>query len=130
MATVCSNVGMLDHLSIQAADFDASTAFYDRVLAALGGRRLVDPGDVVGYGTDRPSFWVGRQGTGDGFRESPRAPRFCTSRDYGRSTTRTTSGRLSEIPTATISKPSATNRGSGTHTQAPGMLTLALALSY
>jgi catechol 2,3-dioxygenase-like lactoylglutathione lyase family enzyme len=61
---------MLDHLSIQAADLDTSSAFYDQVLSALGGSRLVDAGDVVGYGTDRPSFWVGRQSTGDGFRES------------------------------------------------------------
>jgi catechol 2,3-dioxygenase-like lactoylglutathione lyase family enzyme len=61
---------MLDHLSIQAADLEASKAFYDAVLAPLGGRRIMDFGDAVGYGTGRPDFWIGRQSDGDGFRQS------------------------------------------------------------
>jgi catechol 2,3-dioxygenase-like lactoylglutathione lyase family enzyme len=61
---------MIDHLSIQAADLAASLVFYDAVLEPLGGRRLGGGGDAVGYGTDRPSFWVGEQQTGLGFRES------------------------------------------------------------
>lgn len=61
---------MLDHLSIQAADLAASLAFYDQVLAPLGASRLAEVSDAVGYGTDRPSFWVGDWQTGTGFRES------------------------------------------------------------
>jgi catechol 2,3-dioxygenase-like lactoylglutathione lyase family enzyme len=62
---------MLDHLSIQCADLDASKAFYDAVLATLGGERMFDFGDAVGYGVPpSPDFWLGRQQTGDGFRES------------------------------------------------------------
>jgi catechol 2,3-dioxygenase-like lactoylglutathione lyase family enzyme len=61
---------MLDHVSIQCADLAASATFYDAVLAPLGGRRIMDFGDAVGYGTEFPSFWLGRQQTGDGFRES------------------------------------------------------------
>jgi catechol 2,3-dioxygenase-like lactoylglutathione lyase family enzyme len=61
---------MLDHLAIQAADHAASLAFYDAVLAPLGGTRVMDFGNPVGYGTDFPIFWVGAQTTGDGFRES------------------------------------------------------------
>jgi len=61
---------VLDHVSIQCADLGASAAFYDAVLAPLGGRRILDFGDVIGYGTDFPCFWLGRQTTGDGFRES------------------------------------------------------------
>ena len=61
---------MIDHLSFQSADIDATKKFYDAVLAPLGGSRLADYGDVVGYGTDFPRFWVGKQETGDGFRES------------------------------------------------------------
>jgi len=61
---------MLDHVSIQCADLDASAAFYDAVLAPLGGRRVMDFGTVIGYGVDRPTFWIGRQSTGDGFRET------------------------------------------------------------
>lgn len=61
---------MLDHLSIQCADVPASRAFYDRVLAPLGGERIFEFGDVVGYGVPpRPDFWIGPQATGEGFRE-------------------------------------------------------------
>lgn len=62
---------MLDHLSIQCADVAASAAFYDSVLAPLGGRRVMDFGEVIGFGTDgQPDFWIGPQATGGGFRES------------------------------------------------------------
>jgi catechol 2,3-dioxygenase-like lactoylglutathione lyase family enzyme len=61
---------MLDHLSIQAADLTASLAFYDQVLAPLGGTRITETSGAVGYGTDRASFWVGDWQTGTGFRES------------------------------------------------------------
>lgn len=61
---------MLDHVSIQCADVTASAGFYDTALAPLGGRRILDFGQVVGYGTDRPTFWIGPRATGEGFRES------------------------------------------------------------
>ena len=61
---------MLDHLSIQCSDFDKSSAFYDTVLATLGGKRILDFGEAIGYGVDFPNFWIGRQTTGAGFRES------------------------------------------------------------
>jgi len=62
---------VIDHLSIQCADLPASAAFYDAVLAALGGERVMEFGDAIGYGVPpNPDFWIGRQQTGDGFRES------------------------------------------------------------
>jgi catechol 2,3-dioxygenase-like lactoylglutathione lyase family enzyme len=62
---------MLDHLAIQCADLAASAAFYDKVLAPLGGERLMDFGEVYGYGVRPfPDFWLGRRTTGEGFRES------------------------------------------------------------
>ena len=62
---------MLDHISVQYADVAASASFYDAVLAPLGGGRLMDFGEVVGYGAGaKPDFWIGPQATGDGFRES------------------------------------------------------------
>jgi len=62
---------MLDHLGIQCADIAASSAFYDTVLAPLGGGRIMDFGQAIGYGVGgRPDFWIGTQQTGDGFRES------------------------------------------------------------
>jgi catechol 2,3-dioxygenase-like lactoylglutathione lyase family enzyme len=63
---------MLSHISIQCADFDRSAVFYDTVLATLGGGRVMSFEDeAVGYGIPpMPDFWIGRQQTGDGFRET------------------------------------------------------------
>jgi catechol 2,3-dioxygenase-like lactoylglutathione lyase family enzyme len=64
-------VRMLDHLSIQCADVGASAAFYDTVLAPLGGRRILDFGPVIGFGVPpKPDFWIGPRSTGEGFREA------------------------------------------------------------
>jgi catechol 2,3-dioxygenase-like lactoylglutathione lyase family enzyme len=60
---------MLDHLSIQCEDTTAAAAFYDAVLAPIGGRRVLDFGPVIGYGVDRPDFWIGPVDTGDAARE-------------------------------------------------------------
>ena len=46
---------MLDHMSIQCSDVEASKRFYDTVLAPLGGRRVMDFGNFIGYGTTRPN---------------------------------------------------------------------------
>jgi len=62
---------VLDHVSIQCADVAASAAFYDTVLAPLGGERLIDVGEAIGYGVrPMPDFWIGPRRTGEGFRES------------------------------------------------------------
>jgi len=62
---------VLDHLSIQCADVAASAAFYDAALAPLGGVRVLEFGEIIGFGVgDTPDFWLGPQTTGEGFRES------------------------------------------------------------
>ena len=62
---------VLDHVSIQCTDLVASAAFYDVVLEPLGGQRIVDFGDTIGYGVPPQSdFWIGAHETGEGFRES------------------------------------------------------------
>jgi catechol 2,3-dioxygenase-like lactoylglutathione lyase family enzyme len=62
---------MLDHLSIQCADVAASAEFYDRVLATLGGERVMDFGGIIGFGVPpMPTIWLGPQTSGEGFRES------------------------------------------------------------
>jgi catechol 2,3-dioxygenase-like lactoylglutathione lyase family enzyme len=62
---------MLDHLSIQCSDPARSAAFYDAVLAPIGGARVMEFGPVVGYGVPpMPDFWIGPHDSGDGFRES------------------------------------------------------------
>jgi catechol 2,3-dioxygenase-like lactoylglutathione lyase family enzyme len=49
----------------------ASAAFYDAVLAPLGGRRIFAVGEVIGFGVPpKPDFWLGPRRTGDGFRET------------------------------------------------------------
>jgi catechol 2,3-dioxygenase-like lactoylglutathione lyase family enzyme len=62
---------MIDHLSIQCADVRASAAFYDAILATIGGTRIMEFGAIIGYGVPpMPDFWLGPQQTGEGFRES------------------------------------------------------------
>jgi catechol 2,3-dioxygenase-like lactoylglutathione lyase family enzyme len=62
---------MLDHLGIQCADMAASAAFYDTVLAPLGGARIMDFGVAIGYGVPPvPDFWISEFNSGEGFRES------------------------------------------------------------
>ena len=62
---------MIDHLSIQCADVAKSAAFYDAVLAPLGGVRIMDFGEAIGFGVPpMPTFWIGPRQTGEGFRES------------------------------------------------------------
>jgi catechol 2,3-dioxygenase-like lactoylglutathione lyase family enzyme len=62
---------MLDHVSIQCSDVAASARFYDAVLPTLGEGRVMDFGEVIGFGDpSKPTFWIGPHTTGDGFRES------------------------------------------------------------
>ena len=49
---------MLDHFGINCRDMAASAAFYDRVLGVLGHRRLMDYEVAIGYGTEKPDFWI------------------------------------------------------------------------
>ncbi|MGP4004137.1 VOC family protein [Streptomyces sp. 8N706] len=50
---------MIDHVSLQVRDVRTSAAFYDAVLEPLGSRRLLEFGEVIGYGATRPEFWLG-----------------------------------------------------------------------
>jgi catechol 2,3-dioxygenase-like lactoylglutathione lyase family enzyme len=62
---------VIDHVAIQCSDLAASARFFDALLAPLGGRRVMDFGDAIGYGSSqKPEFWIGAQTTGEGFRES------------------------------------------------------------
>lgn len=62
---------MLDHVGVQCADMAASAAFYDAVLAPLGGTRVMDFEQAIGYGVPpMPEFWISVFDSGEGFRES------------------------------------------------------------
>jgi catechol 2,3-dioxygenase-like lactoylglutathione lyase family enzyme len=62
---------MIDHYGLQCTDLNAAAAFYDAVLAPLGGRRIMDFGEAIGYGTDdKPDFWISGFAGDGGARES------------------------------------------------------------
>jgi len=62
---------MLDHMEIQCSDIEASAAFYDVLLAPLGGVRIMEFEGAVGFGVPpMPEFWIGTHRTGEGFRET------------------------------------------------------------
>jgi catechol 2,3-dioxygenase-like lactoylglutathione lyase family enzyme len=61
---------VLDHRSIQYADLSASARFYDAALGPLGGVRVMEFGDAIGYGRGgKPWFWLGPLTTGEPNRE-------------------------------------------------------------
>ncbi|WP_119167488.1 VOC family protein [Algihabitans albus] len=49
---------MIDHISVPVADLDASTAFYEQVLAPLGMTLLVERERTVAFGKRYPEFWL------------------------------------------------------------------------
>jgi catechol 2,3-dioxygenase-like lactoylglutathione lyase family enzyme len=49
---------MLDHLGVHVRDIESSRVFYDRVLAPIGVKATALVGGCVGYGYDRPFFWL------------------------------------------------------------------------
>ncbi|MGH9009205.1 MAG: VOC family protein [Acidimicrobiia bacterium] len=56
---------MIDHVGIQCEDMQTAAAFYDTVLAPLGGARLMDYGVAIGYGLpNHPNFWIGELADG------------------------------------------------------------------
>ena len=59
---------MLAHISIQCADAAASRAFYQAVLAPLGGKPIRDFGDHVGFGRELTGalFFIGPVNTPGG----------------------------------------------------------------
>ena len=125
---------MLDHLSIQCADVAASATFYDAVLAPLGGRRVMDFGEVIGFGVPpRPEFWIGPRTTGEGSarrisrswhptglpcghssrQRSALMPKCSMNHASGPSTTQAITAPSCVTPTATTSKPFAAPPDSG-----------------
>ncbi len=57
--SAASTIAGIDRLDLAVADLDASRDYYDAVLAPLGITRLGHDDDGVGYGSDRPFFWIG-----------------------------------------------------------------------
>ena len=50
---------MIDHVSIPVRDFEASKAFYERVLAPIGYTKLMEVPGAVGFGMGgKPDLWL------------------------------------------------------------------------
>jgi catechol 2,3-dioxygenase-like lactoylglutathione lyase family enzyme len=50
---------MIDHLKLHVRDVERSRAFYETALAPLGYRVMLEPAPgVVGFGAERPDFWL------------------------------------------------------------------------
>ena len=53
---------MLDHVALEVADLARAARFYDALMHPLGGRRIVDSPDGIGYGRDRLIWIMPRDG--------------------------------------------------------------------
>ena len=67
------NPSVLHHVSVSVSDHGRALSLYDKLFAVLGGKRVVEEGDVVAYGKQFPEFWVhgapfdgGKGGPGNG----------------------------------------------------------------
>jgi catechol 2,3-dioxygenase-like lactoylglutathione lyase family enzyme len=49
---------MIDHVSLAVRDLAASTSVYERILTALGMRRVVERAGSVGFGKTYPELWL------------------------------------------------------------------------
>jgi catechol 2,3-dioxygenase-like lactoylglutathione lyase family enzyme len=49
---------MIVHIGFEVSDLARSARFYDAVFHALGGRRLYESGEAIGWGVDDPVFWI------------------------------------------------------------------------
>ena len=49
---------MIDHVSLPVRDLAAAAAFYERLLAPLGYRKLVERPASVGFGKKYPELWL------------------------------------------------------------------------
>ena len=52
------NPSILSHVSIGTNDFEKAVVFYDRVLATIGSRCIMEHREAVAYGKVYPEFWV------------------------------------------------------------------------
>jgi len=49
---------VIDHVGFEVSDLVRSAGFYDAVLYALGGRRMVDTERAIAYGVNGPELWI------------------------------------------------------------------------
>lgn len=53
-------MSLIDHLTLVVSDYARSKAFYERALAPLGARPIMEHGKACGFGRGhKPDFWIG-----------------------------------------------------------------------
>jgi catechol 2,3-dioxygenase-like lactoylglutathione lyase family enzyme len=57
---------VIDHIGYEVSDLGTSAPFYDAVLYALGGRRMVDSEHAIAYGVNEPAVWIVVRGRAPG----------------------------------------------------------------
>lgn len=49
---------IMSHVSLGTNDFEHAAAFYDAVLATVGGKRILQHGNAIAGGKQFPEFWL------------------------------------------------------------------------
>ena len=53
-------MALIDHVTLFVSDYARSKAFYEKALAPLGVKPIVEFGKACGFGRDKkPDFWIG-----------------------------------------------------------------------
>ena len=52
------NPSILSHISLGTNQYDKAVAFYDKVLATIGSKKLLEFPGATAYGKVAPEFWV------------------------------------------------------------------------
>jgi catechol 2,3-dioxygenase-like lactoylglutathione lyase family enzyme len=52
---------LLDHITLNVSDYARSKAFYEKALAPLGVKAVMEFGEACGFGREsKPDFWIGK----------------------------------------------------------------------
>lgn len=52
------NPSIISHVSLGTNDFEKAIAFYDKVMASIGAKRVLQFEGAAAYGKEYPEFWV------------------------------------------------------------------------
>jgi catechol 2,3-dioxygenase-like lactoylglutathione lyase family enzyme len=52
---------LIDHITLNVSDYPRSKAFYEKALAPLGVKAIMEFGEACGFGRGyKPDFWIGK----------------------------------------------------------------------
>jgi catechol 2,3-dioxygenase-like lactoylglutathione lyase family enzyme len=52
-------MAIIDHITLTVSDYARSKAFYEKALAPLGIKLMMDFGQACGFGREKPELWIG-----------------------------------------------------------------------